>query len=157
MFAGLGYDVHRFKKGRPLFLGGVKIEHSKGLDGHSDADVLIHALMDSLLGAAGLPDIGRLFPNTDRSLKNISSLLLLEKVFKELKKRKYKVLNVDITVIAEEPRITPHVEAMKKNISGILRIKPERTGIKATTNESMGFIGRKEGIAAMAVCSLAKK
>ncbi len=154
MYIGFGYDVHRFKKGRRLVLGGVEIDSDKGLDGHSDADVLVHALMDSLLGAAGLEDIGHFFPDTDPAYKGISSLLLLEKVCKELKKRKYSVNNIDITIIAESPKIYPHVYDMKKNISKITGLPAARIAIKATTNEKMGFIGRGEGIAAMAAASI---
>ena len=156
MFAGLGYDVHRFKKGRKLILGGVEIASPRGLDGHSDADVLIHALMDALLGAAGLNDIGHFFPNNDPAYKGASSISLLKTVYAELKKRKYSVNNADITLIAEEPKIFPFIEEMKENISKALKLKKERIGIKATTNEKMGFLGRKEGIAAMAVASIKK-
>lgn len=154
MFVGIGYDVHRFKKGRPLFLGGVKIPGAVGLDGHSDADVVIHALMDALLGAAGLSDIGTYFPNTDKSIKNVSSLLLLKEVAWLLKKKKFRISNVDITVIAEKPKIAPFVAEMKEELSGVLGLKPGRIGLKATSNEKMGFIGRGEGIAAIAVASL---
>lgn len=154
MFIGFGYDVHRFKKGRKLFLGGVEIPSKKGLDGHSDADVLIHALMDSLLGASGQNDIGHFFPNTDLKYKNISSVKLLEIVVKTLKNKKFKINNVDMTIIAEEPKIYPYIDSMKKILSKVLSIKKERIAIKATTNEKMGFIGRGEGICAMAVASL---
>jgi 2-C-methyl-D-erythritol 2,4-cyclodiphosphate synthase len=157
MYIGFGYDVHRFKKGRKLLLGGVEIQSSKGLDGHSDADVLLHALMDSLLGAAGLNDIGHFFPNTDSKYKNISSILLLECVYKELKKKKYKINNVDVTIVAETPKIYPFIDKMKINISKTLKIPEQRVGIKATTNEKMGFIGRGEGIAAMSVASISGK
>jgi 2-C-methyl-D-erythritol 2,4-cyclodiphosphate synthase len=153
MYIGFAYDVHRFKKGRKLILGGVQIQSSKGLDGHSDADVLLHALMDALLGAVGLNDIGHFFPNTDPKYKDISSILLLEYVCKELKKRKYRINNVDITIIAETPKIYPFIDEMKDNISKVLKISRQRIAIKATTNEKMGFIGRGEGIAAMAVAS----
>ncbi|MDR3253735.1 MAG: 2-C-methyl-D-erythritol 2,4-cyclodiphosphate synthase [Endomicrobium sp.] len=157
MYIGLGYDVHRFKKGRDLILGGVKIASPQGLDGHSDADVLIHALMDALLGAAGLNDIGHFFPNTDIQYKNISSISLLEFVYKELKKKKFSINNVDTVVIAEMPKIYPFIDAMKENISRVIKLKKERIGIKATTNEKMGFLGRNEGIAAMAVTSICKR
>jgi len=157
MYIGYGYDVHRFKKGRKLVLGGVRIQSPKGLDGHSDADVLLHALMDALLGAAGLNDIGHFFPNTDIKYKNISSLLLLEYVYKELKKKKYKINNIDITVIAESPKIYPFIDDMKTNISKVLNLPKQRIGIKATTNEKMGFLGRGEGIAAMAAVSISGK
>jgi 2-C-methyl-D-erythritol 2,4-cyclodiphosphate synthase len=138
-------------------LGGVGIQSPKGLDGHSDADVLLHALMDALLGAAGLNDIGHFFPNTDDKYKNISSLLLLEYVYKKLKKKSYKINNIDITVIAELPKIYPFSDGMKANISKVLNIPKQRIGIKATTNEKMGFLGRGEGIAVMATASISKK
>jgi 2-C-methyl-D-erythritol 2,4-cyclodiphosphate synthase len=154
MRIGFGYDVHRFKKGRKLILGGVEIINPKGLDGHSDADVLIHALMDALLGAAGLADIGHFFPNTDPKYKGVSSLFLLESVCKELKKKKYSVNNADITVVGEFPKIAPFIEEMKANISKAAKLNKERIAIKATTNEKMGFIGRGEGMAAMAVASI---
>jgi len=157
MFIGFGYDVHRFKKGRKLFLGGVEIPAPKGLDGHSDADVLLHALMDALLGAAGLNDIGHFFPNTDEKYKNISSLKLLETVYKELKKRKFKINNADITVVAETPKIFPYIDEIKKNISKTIKLNAARVAVKATTNEKMGFIGRGEGIAAMATASISKR
>jgi 2-C-methyl-D-erythritol 2,4-cyclodiphosphate synthase len=157
MYVGLGYDVHRLKKGRSLFLGGVKIDNLFGLDAHSDGDVLLHALMDALLGACGLNDIGHFFPNTDIKFKNISSIYLLEIVYKELKKQKFSVNNVDITIIAESPRIYPFIGQMKNIISNTIKIKKERVGIKATTNEKMGFLDRKEGIAAMAVASVKKQ
>ena len=156
MFIGFGYDVHRFKKNRKLFLGGVKISDKNGLDGHSDADVLIHALMDALLGASGQKDIGHFFPNTDMKYKNISSVELLKIVVKTLKNKKYKIVNVDMTVVAEKPKIYPYTDDMKKILSDTLKIKKEFISIKATTNEGMGFIGRAEGICAMAVASLKK-
>lgn len=156
MFVGFGYDVHRFKKNRKLFLGGVKISDKNGLDGHSDADVLIHALMDALLGAAGQKDIGHFFPNTDMKYKNISSVELLKIVVKTLKNKKYKIVNVDMTVVAEKPKIYPYIDDMKKVLSETLKIKKDYISIKATTNEGMGFIGRAEGICAMAVASLKK-
>lgn len=156
MYIGFGYDIHRFKSERELILGGVKIANSKGLDGHSDADVLIHALMDAFLGAAGLNDIGFFFPNTDMRYKNISSTSLLEFVCKELKKRNFYINNIDATIIIEMPKIYPFISAIKKNISKIIKLKKERIGIKATTNEKIGFIGKNEGIAAMAVVSIFK-
>lgn len=156
MFIGFGYDVHKFKKSRKLFLGGVKISDTNGLDGHSDADVLIHALMDALLGAAGQNDIGHFFPNTDEKYKNISSVELLKIVVKTLKKKKFKIINTDITVVAEKPKIYPYIEQMKEILSKTLNIKKQFIAIKATTNEKMGFIGRGEGICSMAVASLKK-
>lgn len=153
---GLGYDVHRFKKSRKLFLGGVKISDSNGLDGHSDADVLVHALMDALLGAAGENDIGHFFPNTDDKYKNISSIELLKMVVSVLKKKKFKIVNTDMTIIAEKPKIYPYIDQMKDILSKTMKISKARIAIKATTNEKMGFIGRGEGIAAMAVAALKK-
>ncbi len=154
MLIGFGYDVHRFKKSRKLFLGGVKISDSNGLDGHSDADVLVHALMDALLGAAGENDIGHFFPNTDDKYKNISSIELLKKVVAVLKKKKFKIVNTDMTIIAEKPKIYPYIEEMKEILSNTMKIPKARIAIKATTNEKMGFIGRGEGIAAMSVAML---
>ncbi|MDR3281547.1 MAG: 2-C-methyl-D-erythritol 2,4-cyclodiphosphate synthase [Endomicrobium sp.] len=154
MYVGFGYDVHRFKKGEKLILGGVEILSSSGLDGHSDADVLIHALMDALLGALGLNDIGYFFPNNDPRYKKISSVFLLEIVCKKLKQQKFFINNVDITVIAEMPKIFPFIDNIKENISKTTKLKKERIGIKATTNEKMSFIGRGEGIAVMAVASI---
>ncbi len=154
MYIGFGYDVHRLKKGKEFILGGVKIVASEGLDGHSDADVLVHALMDALLGAVGFNDIGHFFPDTDPKYKDVSSIFLLESVYKELKKQKFSVNNVDVTVIIESPRIYPFISDMKENISKAIELKKERIGIKATTNEKMGFVGRREGVAAMAVASV---
>jgi len=155
MFAsGIGYDVHRFTAGRPLVLGGVEISHPLGLDGHSDADVLCHAIADALLGAAGLPDIGHLFPNTDESIRGISSIEILRGVVKVLTEKQVRIQNIDATLVAERPKIAPHLAAMKKNISEALGLLPDYVGIKATTNERLGFLGREEGIAAMAVAAV---
>lgn len=151
---GLGYDIHRFVEGRPLILGGVDIPHSHGLDGHSDADVLSHAIADAVLGSLGLPDIGHWFPPGDASCKNISSLKILEKAAELIRERGHKIVNVDATLIAEAPKVLPHREAMQQNIGSALGIAPERVGIKATTNELLGAIGRREGIAAMAVAQV---
>jgi 2-C-methyl-D-erythritol 2,4-cyclodiphosphate synthase len=156
MYYGIGYDIHRFKKGSSVVLGGVRIKHTSSLEGHSDADAATHALMDALLGAAGLPDIGHFFPNTDPMLKNISSLLLLENVISALRKKKFAVINTDIMLIAESPKVSPHIKKMKANYSKILRVPPARIGVKATTNEGIGFIGKGHGIAALAVASLKK-
>lgn len=147
---GHGIDVHPFVKGRPLILGGVQIPFEKGLAGHSDADVVSHAIMDALLGAAGLGDIGIHFPNTDPAYHNISSILLLEKVVGLIAKHKFQIGNIDITVIAEEPQITPYKSAMRQTLAAALRIKANHVSIKATTSEKMGFTGRKEGIMAFA-------
>ncbi|MBN1824570.1 MAG: 2-C-methyl-D-erythritol 4-phosphate cytidylyltransferase [Endomicrobiales bacterium] len=154
VFVGFGYDVHRFSENRPLILGGVKIPHDRGLAGHSDADAILHALMDAMLGAAGLDDIGHYFPNTSRKFKNASSIALLEKVVREIKKYGLSLVNADLTVVAETPRISPHIVKMKKKISAVTGLSAGRIGIKATTNERIGFIGRNEGIAALAACLL---
>jgi 2-C-methyl-D-erythritol 2,4-cyclodiphosphate synthase len=154
MFTGIGYDVHKLVKGRKLILGGVNIPHIKGLLGHSDADVLIHAAMDALLGAAGLSDIGHLFPNNDPKYKNADSIALLKEVVKVLASKKLTVNNIDISLICEKPKIAPHIAEMKKNLSAALKLPAARIGIKATTNEGMGFLGRGEGIAAFSTCSL---
>lgn len=154
---GIGYDVHRFAEGRPLILGGVTIEHSKGLDGHSDADVLCHAIADALLGAVGEPDIGHLFPNTDETIRGISSLNILETVASVIAAKNGKICNVDATLVAEAPKIALHLDGMKRKIGAALGLSPDWIGIKATTNERMGFLGRGEGIAAMAVASVERK
>jgi 2-C-methyl-D-erythritol 2,4-cyclodiphosphate synthase len=151
---GIGYDVHRFAEGRPLVLGGVTIPHSHGLDGHSDADVLCHALADAVLGALGQPDIGHFFPPGDPACKDISSLKILEKCRELAAAAGVEIVNVDATLVAEAPKVLPHRIAMRENIGRALGIPPERVGIKATTNETMGFVGRGEGIAAMAVAQV---
>ena len=149
---GHGYDVHRLTKGRPLVLGGVCIQHKKGLLGHSDADVLTHAIMDALLGAAGLGDIGRHFPDSEAAYKGISSIKLLGHVGKLLHGGGFTVQNIDCTIIAEKPKLMPYVNEMKKNIADILDIPHNNINIKATTEEGLGFTGKKKGIAAHAVC-----
>ncbi len=154
---GQGYDVHRFALLRPLVLGGVPIPHERGLDGHSDADVLIHALMDALLGACGLPDIGTLFPNTDPAWRGADSRVLLGHVMSRVRELGWTVGNADCTILAEEPKIAPHVDAMRANLSREMGIGADRIGIKATTNERMGFVGRREGIAALAVVLLVRE
>jgi len=151
---GFGYDIHPLVAGRRLMLGGVEIPSPRGLDGHSDADVLLHALCDALLGAAGLPDIGNLFPNTDPAYKGISSLELLRQVSEHVGAAGYKVGNVDLTLIAEAPKIAPHTPQMRALIAQTLHIEPARVGIKATTNEGLGSLGRGEGIAAHAVAAI---
>ena len=153
---GLGYDVHQLTEGRDLIVGGVKIEHEKGLLGHSDADVLIHAIMDALCGAAKLGDIGKLFPDTDPQYKGISSILLLKHVKGELDKKGWKVVNIDSIIVAQRPKMRPHIDAMEKNISEVLDIDIDCVNVKATTEEKLGFTGREEGIAAKAVCLLEK-
>lgn len=151
---GIGYDVHRFAENRPLVLGGVTIPHSHGLEGHSDADVLCHAIADAVLGAMGLPDIGHYFPPGDPGCKGILSLRILEKCRSLAGEAGMVIINVDATVVAEAPKILPYREEMRACIGAALGIAPDRVGIKATTNEAMGFIGRKEGIAALAVAQV---
>jgi 2-C-methyl-D-erythritol 2,4-cyclodiphosphate synthase len=152
--SGIGYDVHRFATNRPLILGGVDIPHHLGLDGHSDADVLVHAIADAVLGAIGERDIGFHFPNTDESIRGISSLEILRKAAALVRERGGKINNIDATLIAEAPKIGPHITQMRTNLAQALSIDARRVGVKATTNETMGFIGRSEGIAAMAVASV---
>ncbi len=152
--AGIGYDAHRFKEGRKLVLGGVEIAHARGLDGHSDADVLSHAIADALLGAIGERDIGHHFPNTDESIRGISSLEILQRVGEILAAKSCRIANVDATLIAEAPKIGPHLGAMREKIAAALQVEIGRVGIKATTNEGMGAVGREEGMAAMAVASV---
>jgi 2-C-methyl-D-erythritol 2,4-cyclodiphosphate synthase len=151
---GIGYDVHRLIDGRKLILGGVQIPYDRGLDGHSDADVLTHAIADALLGAAGEKDIGHHFPNTDASIKGIDSQEILRRVQAILTVKHFAIINIDCSLIAEAPRIGPHLQAMKTRLSDTLQIAPQRIGVKATTNEGLGFIGKGEGIAAMAVVSI---
>ena len=151
---GIGYDVHRFAENRALILGGVEIPHTHGLDGHSDADVLVHAIADAVLGAIGERDIGHHFPNTDESIRGISSIEILRKTAALAGERGGSVINIDATLIAEAPKIGPHVARMRENIAAALQIPVARVGVKATTNERMGFLGRGEGIAAMAVASV---
>jgi 2-C-methyl-D-erythritol 2,4-cyclodiphosphate synthase len=153
-FSGIGYDVHRFAEGRALILGGVEIPHTHGLDGHSDADVLAHAIADAVLGAIGERDIGFHFPNTDQSIRGISSLEILRRAAELVTEKGGRVINIDATLVAEAPKISPHVAAMRANLAGALGLDPKRVGVKATTNERMGFLGRGEGIAALAVASV---
>ncbi len=151
---GTGYDVHQLVTGRKLFLGGVEIPHPKGLEGHSDADALMHAICDAVLGALGEEDIGHFFPNTDPRWKNVPSKIFLEEAARIVALRGGKIVNIDATVIAEAPKIYPHIAAMKRCIAAALDVSEKQIGVKATTNETMGFIGREEGIAAMAVASV---
>ncbi|TYB32433.1 MAG: 2-C-methyl-D-erythritol 2,4-cyclodiphosphate synthase [Flexistipes sinusarabici] len=153
---GIGFDAHRFADDRPLVLGGVEIPYSKGLAGHSDADVLIHAIIDSLAGAALGVDIGTLFPDTDESYKGINSGILLEKTVSLIKEEGLEIGNIDVQVILEEPRLKNYITGMRRALAGILSIDLENITIKATTTEKMGFCGRKEGIAALAVCLLTR-
>tara|TARA_B100001029_G_C15003409_1_gene419565 strand:- start:401 stop:880 length:480 start_codon:yes stop_codon:yes gene_type:complete len=151
---GLGYDVHQLKEDRPLILGGVEIPHKTGLDGHSDADVLMHAICDAILGALGQGDIGSFFPPSDPQWKDAPSKIFLQEAASQIKKQNGQLINVDAMLIAEAPKIAPHISAMKNNIAAALGVKPGDIGIKATTNETMGFIGRGEGMAAHAVASI---
>jgi len=152
--SGIGYDAHRFAEGRKLVLGGVEIPNARGLEGHSDADVLTHAIADALLGAIGERDIGHHFPNTEEAIRGISSLQILQRVGEILAEKQCRIANVDATLIAEAPKIGPHLEAMREKISAVLGIDIFRVGIKATTNEGMGALGRGEGMAALAVASV---
>ncbi len=154
--SGMGYDVHRLTENRKLILGGVEVPHALGLEGHSDADVLVHAIMDALLGAAGLGDIGKHFPDTDQSFKGISSMLLLKKVFDLLSEHGFKIVNVSAVVMAQKPKLAPFIETMNKNIAGALEIGVQRVNVAATTTEKLGFCGREEGIAAQATVMLEK-
>ncbi len=151
---GIGYDVHQLKAGRPLIVGGVVIEHDTGLDGHSDADVLMHAICDAVLGAIGEGDIGSFFPPSDPQWKNAPSRIFLEEAARQIAKRNGQLINVDAMLIAEAPKITLHIPAMKENIATALGIEADAVGVKATTNETMGFVGRGEGMAAHAVASV---
>jgi len=148
---GIGYDIHRLERGLPLVLGGVTLAHDRGPDAHSDGDVLAHAIGDALLGGLGLGDLGAHFPNTDARWRGASSLSILEAIREMIRGRGARLVNVDATLIAEAPRVAPHVAAMKENIGRALGVEPERISVKATTNERLGAIGREEGIAAMAV------
>ena len=151
---GIGYDVHRLAKGRKLILGGVEIAHSHGLEGHSDADVLSHAIADALLGAIGAGDIGLHFPNTDESIRGISSIEILKRVTELLTDKRARVLNVDATLIAETPKITPHVPAMRQKIATAIGTSESNVSVKATTNEKLGPVGRSEGMAAIAIATI---
>ena len=151
---GIGYDVHKLVLGRKLILGGVEIPHSKGLEGHSDADVLMHAICDAILGALGEVDIGHFFPNTDPRWRGAASKVVLQEAARQLGFHGAKLVNIDATLIAQEPKIFPHINEMKINIAAALGINLNRIGVKATTNEHLGFLGREEGMAAMAVASV---
>ena len=154
MRIGTGYDVHRLTEDRKLILGGVEIPYEKGLLGHSDADVLLHAIMDALLGAAALGDIGRHFPDTDEAYKGASSMKLLERVGELVARELYVISNIDATVIAQRPKLAPYIEEMRDNVAGALGIRKDQVNIKATTEEGLGFTGAGEGMAAHAVCLL---
>ena len=156
MLIGQGFDAHRFAAGRPLILGGVQVPHDQGMEAHSDGDVVIHALCDALLGAAGLGDIGRHFPDSDPAFAGIDSRVLLRRVMEDLRARGLRVHNADLTVIAQRPRLSPHIPAMRETLATDLGCDPARVNVKATTTERMGFTGRGEGIAALAVVLLAE-
>ncbi|WP_252216840.1 2-C-methyl-D-erythritol 2,4-cyclodiphosphate synthase [Clostridium sp. VAP41] len=157
MRVGLGYDVHKLVENRKLILGGVEIPYEKGLLGHSDADVLLHAIMDSLLGACALGDIGRHFPDTDNKFKGISSIKLLEEVNKLIIKNRYIINNIDSVIIAQKPKLAPYIDTMRENISTALNIKIDQINIKATTEEGLGFTGGMLGISSQSICSVIKK
>jgi len=157
MRIGSGYDAHRLTEGRDLVLGGVRIPYEKGLLGHSDADVLLHAVMDALLGASALGDIGLHFPDSDDAYKGISSMTLLEKTMEILEDKGYRIVNVDATVIAQAPKLKSYIDGMRENIAAALKMKTEDVSVKATTEEGMGFTGTGEGIAASAVCLIEEK
>lgn len=154
MRIGMGYDVHRLTEGRPLILGGVNIPHNLGLDGHSDADVLLHAISDALLGAAALGDIGLHFPDTDDKWKGADSMKLLEAVYEKVKARGYELGNLDATIMAQKPKLRPYIDEMRKKIADCLKVDIDQISVKATTEEKLGFTGREEGIAAHAVVLL---
>lgn len=154
---GMGYDVHKLTEGRDLILGGVPIPYEKGLLGHSDADVLIHAVMDALLGAAALGDIGKHFPDTDPKYKGISSMLLLEETARLLKEQGYAIGNIDATIIAQRPKMAPHIPQMRENLAKCLGISQAQVNIKATTEEGLGFTGNGQGISSQAICLIEKK
>ena len=156
MRVGLGYDVHKLVEGRDLILGGVNIPYEKGLLGHSDADVLVHAIMDALLGAAALGDIGKHFPDTDPAYKDVDSLKLLEHVGKILDEHLYVIENIDATIIAQRPKMAPHIPTMRENVATILGIDVDQVNIKATTEEGLGFTGSGEGISSQAICAIEK-
>ncbi len=154
MRVGIGYDVHKLVENRKLILGGVEIPHTLGLLGHSDADVLLHAIMDALLGAAALGDIGKHFPDTDEQYKGISSIRLLEHVRDLIEKEGYLIENIDATVIAQKPKLRPYIDQMQENIANALKIEKNQVNVKATTEERLGFTGREEGISSQAICAL---
>ena len=154
MRIGIGYDVHKLVENRKLIIGGVNIPYGKGLLGHSDADVLIHAIMDSILGALALKDIGYHFPDSDNEYKNIDSKILLKRVFKIMKENNFKIGNIDSVIACEKPKLAPYIDSMRKVIADILNTDVENISIKATTTENMGFVGREEGISAEAICLL---
>ena len=157
MRIGIGYDVHKLVENRKLIIGGVTIPHEKGLDGHSDADVLVHAIMDSLLGALAMGDIGKFFPDTDMKYKGVDSMLLLKEVASFIDEKGYKIGNIDSVIIAQQPKMAPFIDSMRVRIAQVLEIDVEQVGVKATTTEHLGFEGRKEGISSSSVAIIFKK
>lgn len=157
MRVGLGYDVHQLVEGRDLILGGVNIPYDKGLLGHSDADVLIHTIMDSILGALGLGDIGKHFPDTDMEYKDISSMVLLGRVYQLMDEKGYEIGNLDVSVAAQKPKLAPYIGEMRENVAALLKTPVDNINIKATTTEELGFVGRKEGMEAYGICLLKRK
>ena len=157
MRVGMGYDVHKLTEGRELILGGVKIPWEMGLLGHSDADVVVHAIMDAILGAAALGDIGRHFPDTDPQYKGISSILLLKKVGELLKEKGYSIVNIDATIIAQKPKLLPYMDTMIENVAEALKLSADQVNIKATTEEGLGFTGSLQGISSQAICVIEKR
>ena len=157
MRIGHGYDVHRLKEGRKLIIGGVDIPHDKGLDGHSDADVLVHAIMDSMLGALALGDIGKLFPDTDEKWKGVNSQIILKEVARMMDEKGYQIGNVDSLIMIEKPKMAPHIEKMRQNFADALHCSIDQVSVKATRGEKMGFVGREEGVQAFAVVLLEEK
>lgn len=157
MRIGQSVDIHQLGENRDLILGGVKIEHTKGLIGHSDADVLVHAITESLIGAMGLGDLGKHFPDTDPKYKGINSMLLLEESYRMLEERNYEVVNIDATILAERPKMAPHIMQMRENVAKALHTSIDNINIKATRGEKLGFVGHEEGIMAMAVCLIDQK
>ena len=157
MRVGMGYDVHKLTEGRELILGGVKIPWEMGLLGHSDADVVVHTIMDAILGAAALRDIGRHFPDTDPKYKGISSILLLKKVGELLKEKGYYIVNIDATIIAQKPKLLPYIDTMIENVAEALELSADQVNIKATTEEGLGFTGSLQGISSQAICAIEKR
>lgn len=157
MRIGLGYDVHKLVEGRPLIIGGVNVPHEKGLLGHSDADVLIHAIMDGMLGALALGDIGKHFPDTDEKYKGVDSMKLLEYVNHLINEKGYEINNIDSIIVAQSPKMAPHIEQMRRNIATVLNTDIDNISVKATTEEGLGFTGEKQGISSQSICLLNKK
>lgn len=157
MRIGIGFDIHKLVEGRKLIIGGVEIPHNKGLLGHSDADVLVHAIIDAMLGAVGLPDIGTCFPDNDNTYKNIDSLILLKKVYEKIRNKNYEIINIDSNIIAQEPKMMPYIEKMKNKLSDVLEISTEIISIKAKTMEGLDAVGNKEAISSQAVILLKQR